>query len=264
MQKSNLNISFSNIKEVELIPSKEFSLNFNDIIIYTVFLPHFIDLKPDLSKFLNSKEHNRAERYQKETDKNRFIIGRSILKFVLAAHTKLDVKNISFDYHSNKKPYLATCPWLSFNISHSGDFAVIAISRDKVGIDIEYMSEDFNFMNLLPDIFGDSEILSIQNSVNQKHAFYTLWTRKEAFVKALGKGIDEDFKYIPCLDGQHNIDSTVLKTTENWNVHSFDLGNHYLGAVAFESLPTISKNLVLHTMPNTMKELLEMTQIKND
>jgi 4'-phosphopantetheinyl transferase len=264
MQKSNLNISFSNIKNVELIPSKEIYLNINDIIIYTIYLPHFIDLKSDLSKFLNSKEYNRAERYHKETDRSRFIISRSILKFILAAHAKLDVKNISFDYHLNKKPYLATCPWLSFNISHSGDFAVIAISRDKVGIDIEYMSDDFNFSNLLPDIFEDAEILSIQNAVNQKHAFYTLWTRKEAFVKALGKGIDEDFKYIPCLDGQHNIDSTVLKTTKNWNVHSFDLEDHYLGAVAFESLPTIAKNLVLHTMPNTMKALLEMTQKRND
>jgi 4'-phosphopantetheinyl transferase len=264
MQMSKLFISPSTIKGIKLIPSKGYSLKTNDIIIYTVYLPNFINLKSDLARFLNSKELDRAKRFHKELDRNRFIIYRSILKFILAAHTKLNVKNINLDYQINKKPYLASHPWLHFNLSHSEDFAVIAISRKKVGIDIEYMSEDFNFTNLLPDIFDDNEILTIQNAVNKKHVFYTSWTRKEAFVKALGKGIDEDFKYIPSLDGHHNIDPILLKNTENWQVNSFDLAEHYLGAVAFESLSKISKNLVLYTLPNTMNDLLEMTQIRKD
>lgn len=262
MRISKLSISFSNIKGVQLIPI--YSLNTNDVIIYTIFLPDFIDIKSDLAKFLNSTELNRSERFYKELDRNRFIIYRSILKFVLASHTKMNVKNIVLDYHFNKKPYLASHPWLHFNISHSEDFAVIAISLDKVGIDIEYLSKDFNFADLLPDIFVDYEILAIQNAVDKKHAFYTSWTRKEAFVKALGKGIDENFKNIPCLDGLHTINSALLKTTQNWQVCSFVLEDQYLGAVAFESLSTIAKNLVLYSMPNTMKEILEMLQITND
>ena len=264
MQISKQFISCSNIKDVQLIPGKEYSLDSNDVIIYTIYLPDFINLKSDLEEFLDSTELDRAERFHKKLDRNRFIIFRSILKFVLAAHTKLDVKDIYLDYHLNKKPYLASHPWLHFNISHSEDFAVIAISRNMVGIDIEYISEDFNFTNLLPNIFNEKEILGIQNAVNKKHAFYTLWTRKEAFVKALGKGIDDDFKFIPCLDGQHSIDSTLLKTTENWQIFSFDLADHYLGAVAFERLTTISKNPVLFAIPNTMESLLEMTQIRKN
>jgi 4'-phosphopantetheinyl transferase len=264
MQISKLFISFLNIKDVTIFPTKEFTLNTNDTIIYTIYLPNFIELKSDLAKFLDTTERSRAERFHKELDRNRFIICRSILKFVLAAYTKLDVKNIHLDYHYNKKPYLATHPWLYFNISHSEDFAVIAISRNKVGIDIEYIAEDFNFTNLLEDIFDDNEILAIQNAVDKKNAFYTSWTRKEAFVKALGKGIDDDFKYIPCLDGEHNIDHIQLETTKNWQVYSFNLQDHYLSAVAFEIFSTISKNPVLYTIPNTMKALLEMNQIRND
>jgi len=223
-------------------------------------LPHFIGLKSDLAEFLNAEELSRAERFHKELDQNRFIICRSVLKFVLAAHSKIDVKKIHIDHHSNKKPYLASHPWLFFNVSHSEDIAVIAISLNKVGIDIEYIPEDFDFTDLLPDIFADNEILTIQNAIDKKHAFYTLWTRKEAFVKALGKGIDDDFKKIPCLDGQHNIDSTLLKSTENWQMYSFNLEDHYLGAAAFEGLPTITPNLAIHTIPNTMKVLIEMAQ----
>lgn len=258
MKTSKLFISFSNIKALKLIHDKEHSLNTDDIIIYSIYLPNFIHLKTDLVEYLNSKELRRAQRFHKKSDRNGFIIYRSILKFVLAAHTKLDVKNIHLDYYTNKKPYLASHPWLHFNMSHSESFAVIAVSLNKVGIDIEYMPKDFDFIDLLPDIFVDNEILTIQNAVDKKHAFYTSWTRKEAFVKALGKGIDEDFKYIPCLDGQHNIDPTLIKTTKNWQVYSFNLQKHYLGAVAFEGLSTISKNLLLYSIPNTMKVILGM------
>ena len=105
MQISKQFISCSNIKDVQLISGKEYSLDSNDVIIYTIYLPDFINLKSDLEEFLDSTELDRAERFHMELDRNRFIICRSILKFVLAAHTKLDVKSIYLDYHLNKKPY---------------------------------------------------------------------------------------------------------------------------------------------------------------
>lgn len=261
MQTSKLFIACSNVQQVPSILN--YSLNSNEVIIYTIYFPNFIDLKSDLIQFLNDTELTRAGRFHRELDRNQFIIYRSILKFVLAAHTNLDIKNIHLEYHLNKKPYLASHPNLHFNISHSEDFAVIAISRDEVGIDIEYINKDFNFEELLPEIFNDNEILAIQNATNKKHAFYTSWTRKEAFVKALGKGIDEDFKDVPCLDGDHSIPA-LLKTSANWQMYSFNLADHYLGAVAFESSPTISKNLVLFSIPNTMDSLREMTQIRKN
>jgi len=263
MKAPKLYISYFNVKGYKLIPDKKHFLKTNDVIIYAIYLPNFIHLKSDLAAFLNPKELYKSERFHKELDRNRFIIYRSVFKFILAAHTQLEVKNIYLDYHFNKKPYLASHPSLYFNISHSENFAVIAVSLNKIGIDIEFIPEDFDFTHLLPDIFTGDEILTIQNAADKKHAFYTSWTRKEAFVKALGKGIDDDFKYIPCLDGQHTIDTDLLKNTQNWQLYSFNLADHYLGAVAFEGLPVMAKNLELFMMPNTMKDLQEMVQIRN-
>lgn len=260
MLEFNLFISSINSVDHKSLPDKAYSLSSEDVVIYSIYLPDFISLKSELTAFLNSDEINRVGHFYNEIDKDRFIIYKSILKFVLAAYTKLAVTKIHFDYNFNKKPYLSSHPWLFFNISHSEDFAVIAISLNKVGIDIEYISKDFTFTNLLPDIFKDNEVLAIQNAVNKKQSFYKSWTRKEALVKALGKGIDDDFKNIPSLDGHHLVDSKLLKNTEKWQVCSFELTDYYLASIAFESLSIISKNLVLYSIPNTIKALIEMTQ----
>lgn len=260
MQTAKVTVSSLHIEDIKMIRVNDDFLNDFDIVIYTIYLPDFYDLKTELSNFLNSKEIKKAERFYKPSDKNQFVISRAILKFILAAYIKMDVRNIHLDVFQNKKPFLVSHPWLRFNVSHSNDFTVIAISRKNVGIDIEYMAQDFDYAELLPDIFNYQEILSIENSIDKKQAFYTAWTRKESFVKALGKGIDEDFKNIPCLDGQHKIDFTLLKNSENWQIISFDLRENYIGSIAFEGLSIIPKNLIMQTVPNTMQELLEMTQ----
>jgi len=260
MKTSKLFISSSIVKSTKLIPDKEYSLDSNDVIIYTIYLPDFIELKSELYNYLNFKELKKVQRFYKELDRERYIIYRAITKFILAAYTKLNIENINFDYHLNQKPYLASHPSLHFNISHSQDFAAIAISRKKIGLDIEYMAEDFKFTDLLLDVFENKEILAIQNADNKKIAFYTSWTRKEAFVKALGKGIDEDFKYIPSLDGEHKIDPTLAKNIEKWQLYSFDLAVDYLGAVAFEGLSKVSKNIQMLSVPNVMTDLLRMLQ----
>ncbi|WP_432221420.1 4'-phosphopantetheinyl transferase family protein [Flavobacterium sp. TMP13] len=262
METARVHISFLDLKSTELITTKPHHLNADEVLIYTLYLPDFIELKLDLCRFLRKEEKDRAEQFYKEIDKNRFIIYRSILKFVLASHTNLDVKHICLDYDVNKKPFLASHPFLYFNISHSEDFAVIAVSHKKVGIDIEYKSENFNFSNLFPDIFDDKEMHAIQNATDKQQTFYTFWTRKEAFAKGLGKGIDEDFKYIPCLDGQQNLNPALFTNNKNWQICSFVFTNTYLAAVAFESNTATAENIILYTIPNSMKSLLELTQVR--
>lgn len=264
METSKLFITNTNISTVELNSSKNYFSDSDEIIIYTIYLPDFIYLKNNLSKFLNSKELEKAQRFYKDYDRNRYIVYRAILKFILSAFTKIDVRNIYLDYHHNKKPYLASHPELYFNLSHSKDYAVIALSQKKVGLDIEYLSEDFNFNNFLPDVFDFEQEISIKKALNKKYAFYTAWTRKEAFVKALGKGIDEDFRHIPCLDGLHYLNSSLIDNHENWQVHSFNFAEQYLGALAFEGLSVDSKKIINYTIPNTMTDLLTMIQIKDD
>lgn len=258
MLESNLCILFIKSDDHKSSICKGYSLSTDDVLIYTLHLPEYSEVAKDLSRFLNPEERNRSERYYKEKDRNQFIICRAILKIVLAAHTKSDLNTIHLDYQFNKKPFLASHPELHFNISHSEDFAAIAISQSKVGIDIEYMSKNFDFIPILPDVFTDIEIKDIENATNKEYTFYSYWTRKEAFAKGLGTGIDEDFKKIPCQNGQHKVDSSLLQINENWQLYSFDLAENYIGTVAFEDSSLTSKNIAIRRLPDNWRDLMSI------
>ncbi|MFA9195309.1 4'-phosphopantetheinyl transferase superfamily protein [Flavobacterium sp. FBOR7N2.3] len=254
---AKLLISFFNIRKRILMPDNEFFLNENDIRIYSIYLPDFADLKSDLAEYLNVKELPVSSNLYMKMN-HEFIIYRSILKIILAAYSKLDAKKMEFDYHLYKKPYLASKPWLHFNISHSEDYVVIAISRRNLGIDIEYIAQDLPFTNLIPEVFEEREITAIHNSKDKKRLFYSYWTRKEAFVKGLGTGINDNFKHIPCADGEHIIDAALSEDTKNWHVCNFNLSDHYMGAIACEFSSAFSKDIVIYTVPNDMNALRKM------
>ena len=85
---SNLSISSSTLKRLQLLSSKEYAVNNNDLIIFNLYLPNFSEIKDELSLFLSSKEIKKSERFYKDVDRSRFVIYRSILKMIKAAYTK--------------------------------------------------------------------------------------------------------------------------------------------------------------------------------
>ena len=105
-----------------------------EISLYKIELSKFQELVSNLTEFLSPFEKNRANRYHFSNDKNRFIICRTVLKFLLAKQTGLDVNEIVLDKYSNKKPCLPSHPSVFFNVTHAGDYALIAIAKEPVEI----------------------------------------------------------------------------------------------------------------------------------
>lgn len=259
MQTYNANMflgaQFGQLKTSELTNWVEGCYKDTDVIIYNIHLPEYVHLINYLSSFLEAFEKEKALKFYKEKDKNRFIICRSLLKHALAYHTQSQINEISIERLPNKKPYVPKYPNLFFNLSHSGDYAVLAISNAPIGIDIEYMDLNYAFQETLSYIFNKEEIYFIDNSDNRIRAFYSLWTRKEAFAKALGKGIDDNFSKIPCLDGQHRLDTSLFKTKHNWEVQDFDIANNYIGAMAYKIKARDSHQILVSTLPNNIEGL---------
>ncbi|WP_428331032.1 4'-phosphopantetheinyl transferase family protein [Mucilaginibacter sp.] len=182
---------------------------------------------------LNENELVKANRYFQTKDKNRFIVSRGALRILLGQYLNYSPSAIIFGIGVNKKPYIKTPEDvnLHYNISHSGDWILIAIAASAIGADVEFVNPSFNFNDILEDNFSAAEISYIKQTSSVERFFMT-WTRKEALTKATEKGLDQDLKLIPGLDGENYIDSIIAASANNWLINSFPVSDTYVASIA--------------------------------
>lgn len=188
---------------------------------------------PHLFGLLTVAEQQRAQRYHAEADYHRFVVGRATLRLLLGAGLGLPPAALHFAKGENHKPVLATAPELHYNVSHSGNWVLIAIGPVAVGVDVEKINLAFPFEEVLNYSFSASERAFVEQHPVPAAAFYRLWTRKEAFVKGTAQGIDADFARVPALDGRHQWLPTYPNPIGNWTVSSFAAAAGYVAALAY-------------------------------
>ena len=156
------------------------------------------------------------------------------MRVLLSRYLDLDAKNIVFETGANKKPFVGNdiATSIHYNTTHSGNYVLIAIGQTPVGIDIENQEPMFPYQEILTHSFNRQEISCIEQAESPLKMFYTLWTRKEALLKATGKGIDDDMKLTPCIDGRHVVAKSLIKSDKDWFVNSFEVDKGYTGAIA--------------------------------
>jgi 4'-phosphopantetheinyl transferase len=135
-------------------------------------------------------EQCRADHFRFERDRSRYIVGRAVLRTLLAGYAQTKPEELEFEYGEFRKPALRSGPW--FNVSHSGPIVLYAFSRaGEVGIDVELDSADFARERIAERFFSPAEVNVLRSlpADIQPRAFLTCWTRKEAFIKARGDGL---------------------------------------------------------------------------
>lgn len=144
---------------------------------------------------LSTEERRRAARFAYERDRQRFIVARARLRELLAARLAVEPESVEFAYGARGKPALArrfAHADLRFNVSHSGDVAAYAFLRGReIGIDIERVREIHDGDDIAAHFFSRREYetyLALDHR-DKPAGFFNCWTRKEAFVKALGDGV---------------------------------------------------------------------------
>jgi 4'-phosphopantetheinyl transferase len=144
---------------------------------------------------LSDDERGRAERFHSAALRDRFVAWRALLRTVLGRYLGLDPASLRFTYGQGGKPALASgtgvAP-LRFNLSHSQERALYAVSADReVGIDIERVRPDVEYEEVARRFFSAGEVAALLALPPDRRveAFFACWTRKEAFVKARGGGL---------------------------------------------------------------------------
>ncbi len=142
---------------------------------------------------LSPEECARADRFTVDAPRRRFILARAALRILLARYTGQPPHAIVFTTGPHGKPGLAGDTPIRFNLSHSEDLALLAITRHtEVGIDIEAIDPRRAADDIAARYFSPAEQQQLERHTEptaRTAAFFRAWSRKEAVIKALGEGL---------------------------------------------------------------------------
>jgi 4'-phosphopantetheinyl transferase len=188
--------------------------------------------EPDLA-ILSAGERARAERLAAEHLTRRWSRARAALRGVLAAYAGADPAVVRIERAPcvrcggpHGKPFLAApeaAGWLRFNLSHSGDLALVAVAHGReVGVDVEEMRPGRPLARIAERGFTAAEHAGLRSLPEDERdrAFYRLWARKEAYLKATGEGLAGWSAPRGELD------------REGWDLEDLEVGGGYAAAVA--------------------------------
>jgi 4'-phosphopantetheinyl transferase len=200
------------------------------------------------SAVLSAEELQRASRFRFDHLKTRFILCRGALRILLGRYLGEAPASVQFQYGSKGKPRVES--GLKFNVSHSGDLAVFAFAAElDVGIDIEQARSIPDMHQIASHFFSMEECADLQSvdMARRSQAFFNCWTRKEAYIKAIGDGLSiplDSFRV--SLHPDHEARLISIQNNPNptkaWSMHHFAPAAGYIGAVAFKG----SNRIVTH------------------
>jgi 4'-phosphopantetheinyl transferase len=207
--------------------------------------PHVIE---SLGKVLSPDELARARRFHFPFNRYEFIVSRGTLRMLLGQYVACSPENLRFMYSQYGRPTLDAASHtqpVEFNISHSGNVVVLAFARDRrIGIDIELVRRDFSTAEIAERFFSVAEREALRTlPVEQRHeAFFRCWTRKEAFIKALGEGLSRpldqfDVSLAPELPTALLATRPDARYAHRWSLWNLNVPPGYAGALAAETVP---------------------------
>jgi 4'-phosphopantetheinyl transferase len=205
---------------------------------------------PGLFALLDNEERSRAGRLLRECDRRRFIAAHGQMRQALAAHLHCMPDELCFITNENGKPYLDEIGRLQFNLSHSKAVGLLAVALEmEIGIDIETVRDSVDYADIARHFFAPGEIENLFTlpPEQQLRAFFTCWTRKEAYMKARGLGLSiplDSFEVTLAPD-----DSPRLLNhpdSENWVLYSLSPTPEHTAALA---VPKTARPPVLYSWP---------------
>jgi len=155
--------------------------------------------------WLSAEEQAKAARFRQDGDRLRFAAGRVVLKYLVGGYLDLPPQTLHFDLGERGKPFLAVASDLQFNLSHSGDWIVVGISKTAaVGVDVERVVPLPDRHSLLQAYFSPGERQRVESVPAERRlkTLYEAWARKEAYLKMLGRGLVDDLDRIDCSTGR--------------------------------------------------------------
>jgi len=216
-----------------------------EIHVWTMSLDLAAPVVDQQLSHLSTDETARAARFAFARDRNRFIVGRSCLRSLLALYLNVAPRATRICYNEYGKPFVPATSnrrEITFNLAHSGGMAIYGFTlQRKIGIDVEEVRTGLQINDLAERFFSPWEAACLRNidPAFRTKAFFDCWTRKEAFVKALGMGLSLDLAQFD-VSFREGDRPAVLRTEWDpaeawrWSLVAFKVGNRHAAALAVE------------------------------
>ena len=187
-------------------------------------------------------EQDRAGKFKFAEHRRRYIVAHAALRRILASYLNRHPAQLQFREGPQGKPDLVSTAdqaALTFNLSHSHEAALVAVTRDRpIGVDIEYVKTGFPWQGIVANFFAPGEIARL-NALPpdvQLKAFFACWTRKESYIKAKGGGLsialdgfevsvdpDQPAALLRCVNDPNEV--------QRWSMANVDAGTDYAAAL---------------------------------
>jgi len=198
-----------------------------------------------LNRLLSPDERERAARFRFDVHRRRYVVGRGALRRLLGRELGLPPEAVAFDYGPRGKPFLAARharPDLQFNLSNSEDLALVGFLHGReVGVDVEFLKPMPDAEEIGERFFSipEREVLKRVSRAEKEIAFFNAWTRKEAYLKAVGEGLavaldSFDVTLAPGEPARMLALNGDPAAAERWFYLHLDPEPRYVGAVAIE------------------------------
>ena len=229
------------------LPPAQWFLGATDVHIWAAHLDLPRETLARLAAILSREEQGRAARFRFETHRDRFIAARGVLRSLLAKYLERAPHELQFEYGPKGKPTLAIRfaeSGLFFNLTHSENLALVAVTRlGPIGVDVEQIRSVPDTEELVARFFSARENALFQTlPANQKNiAFFNLWTRKEAWLKATGEGIGHllnrvEVTFLPGEPAQLLFLPAQSGLFSNWALQELKPAKGFIAAVALSNV----------------------------
>ena len=226
-------------------PPPALSLSSGEVHVWRMRLEQPPDAQEKFSRILDQDERARAGRFHFDKHRRHFVVGRGFLRTLLARYLDTAPEEVRFSYGPHGKPALDgehRESRLRFNASHSGEWAVYGFVQDHdIGVDVEYVKQDFATEGIAERFFSAGEVQALNGLAEDEKpaAFFRCWTRKEAYIKAIGSGLSHplDTFDVTLAPGEQAALLRVQLDPEaitRWSLFDLDVETGYAAALAVE------------------------------
>ncbi len=196
-----------------------------------------------LYTLLSPEERARADKFHFELHRRRYVVAHAALREILGRYLDGPPLTEGFSLGRDGKPFLGRASPLRFNLAHSEDQAVVAVTtRREVGVDVEAVREDVEIESVAGQFFSapECEALLALPEEARRNGFFHIWSQKEAYLKGRGDGVVHGLDHFDVVADPHRpagllADRRDPAALECWVLTALDVGPGFRGALAIEA-----------------------------